>query len=309
MKKAVFLVGPTASGKTEYAIALAELLDGQIISADSMQIYKYMDIGSAKPTLEERSRVKHYLVDEIDPSQPFSVVDYKALAMDYILQVFREGKLPIICGGTGLYINALLYDMDFSAAAGDIVKRDKMMREIGKGDPRRLHDHLRSLDPAAAEEIHPNNVKRVLRAIERLENGEGSLSHFAACISPTKAFFPILLGLTREREELYQRIDRRVDSLMDMGLVNEVQSLMERGFTENDIAMKGIGYKEIITCINEGKPPRTAAMDIKLHTRHYAKRQLTWFKRYEQIRWYKPSGDSFDQQLLREMVLYIKGLL
>lgn len=309
MKKAVFLVGPTASGKTEYAIRLAELLDGQIISADSMQIYKYMDIGSAKPTLEERSRVRHYLVDEIDPSQPFSVVDYKVLANDYVLQVFNQGKLPIICGGTGLYVNALLYDMDFSAAAGDIKKRDNMMREIGEGDPQKLHDHLRSLDSAAADEIHPNNVKRVLRAIERLENGEGSLSHFTACNSPTKAFSPILLGLNREREELYKRIDNRVDLLMDMGLVSEVKSLMEKGFTENDIAMKGIGYKEIITCINEGKPPQAAAQAIKLHTRHYAKRQLTWFKRYEQIRWYTPSGDSFDQQLLQEMVLYIKGML
>src|SRR5665647_3101077 len=165
MRKALFLVGPTASGKTEYSLRLAEALNGEIISADSMQIYKYMDIGSAKPTLEERSRVKHYLVDEIDPSQPFSVAEYKKLADNYIKQVFSKDKLPIICGGSGLYINSLLYDMDFSAPSGKIEDRDNIIKRLGNESPSIIHDHLRSLDKKAADDIHPNNIKRVLRAI------------------------------------------------------------------------------------------------------------------------------------------------
>ena len=309
MKKVIFLVGPTASGKTEYALQIAEALNGEIISADSMQIYKYMNIGSAKPTIEELSRVKHYLIGEIDPSQPFSVAEYKILANKYIAEVLDQGKLPIVCGGTGLYVNALLYDMDFSAPPGNITERDLLKQKIGQGDPSALHKHLYSLDAKAAEAIHPNNIKRILRAIERLENGEEELSPFKACATPTAAFYPILLGLTRERAELYERINQRVDKLMDMGLIKEVRFLMSKGFTEKDIAMKGIGYKEIIACIDNGEPPESASEIIKLNTRHYAKRQLTWFKRYKDLRWFVGTGEKLDTHMLQDMIDYIESSL
>lgn len=311
MKKIVFVIGPTASGKTEYALRLAEILNGEIISADSMQIYKYMDIGSAKPTVEERQRIKHYLVDEIDPGENFSVAEYKNLAGKYIDAIIQKRKLPIICGGTGLYINALVYDLDFSASPGDIQKRKILEAEIGQGNPQKLHAHLSKLDPQAAKTIHPNNIKRILRAIERLESGsEKNLTAFADCKRPTTAFTPIMIGLHRERSALYERIDRRVDQLMKEGLVAEVVALMEKGFTENDVAMKGIGYKEIILCIKNGQAGEMASDEIKKNTRRYAKRQITWFKQYVDIHcnWFALKKDEFEDDVLNSMVKYIKSV-
>lgn len=307
MDKVVFIVGPTASGKTEYAIRLAEELDGEIVSADSMQIYKYMDVGSAKPTIEERSRIPHYLVDEIDPSQPFSVAEYKSLAEKYIRQILNNKKLPVVCGGTGLYIDSLLFDLDFSAAAGNREGREALKAKIGQGNPQKLHAYLSGLDPEAGKLIHPNNVKRVLRAIERLESGEEQgLAAFSDCRKITEAFSPVILGLSRDRQALYARIERRVDRLIKDGLVAEVSSLMAMGLTENDIAMKGIGYKEIISCIKDGLPGEAAADVIKKNTRHYAKRQMTWFKRYEKIKWFSLKEDILEEDVLNEMIKYIK---
>ena len=308
MEKVVFVVGPTASGKTEYAIRLAEALNGEIVSADSMQIYKYMDIGSAKPTNEERLRVPHYLVDEIDPHQAFSVAEYKTLAEKYIFQILSKGKLPIVCGGTGLYIDSLVYDLDFSSSAGNRQKREEIEVQIGRGDPHKLHDHLAALDAKAAETIHPNNVKRVLRAIERLENGdEKELALFSECKRMTTLFKPVIIGLSRDRKELYARIERRVDQLIHKGLVSEVHALMDMGFTESDIAMKGIGYKEIISCIKAGQPGEAAVDLIKKNTRHFAKRQTTWFKRYSHIKWFSLTKDTFEEPVLIEMMDYIQG--
>ncbi len=281
MTKTVFIAGPTGIGKTEYAIDYALEHDGEIVSADSMQLYKYMDIGSAKPTPEERAKVKHYLVDEIDPRSGFSVYDYKQLAMKYIREIADKGKLPVVCGGTGLYINALVYDMDFSAPEGDQAYRDSIWKRCGE-DPGRLHDLLRSLDPDAADIIHPNNVKRVLRAVERLEKGEKKLAGFSGAETPSKELDCVIKILTMERSRLYRRIDRRVDKLYDMGLESEVKKLMDMGFTSQDVAMKGIGYKEIIDAIESGDTAESARELIKKNSRHYAKRQITWFKRYEQ---------------------------
>jgi tRNA dimethylallyltransferase len=272
-----------------------------------MQVYKYMDIGSAKPTSEERSRIHHYLVDEIHPNQPFSVAEYKCLAEKYISQIISKGKLPIVCGGTGLYIDALVYDLDFAAAAGNIQKRKQIEREIGQGDAQKLHAHLSKLDPNAAEAIHPNNIKRVLRAIERLESGtEKQLSAFADCKQMTSSFKPVIIGLNRDRQALYSRINQRVDKLIKEGLVAEVHSLMTMGFTESDISMKGIGYKEIIACIKSGQPGELAAEVIKTNTRRYAKRQMTWFNRYENIEWFALTKDVFEEDVLNEMLNYIK---
>ena len=281
MIKTVFIVGPTGIGKTEYAINYALKHGGEIISADSMQIYKYMDIGSAKPTPEERKLVKHYLVDEIDPSSLFSVYDYKQLAMGYIRKVYSEGKLPIVCGGTGLYVNALVYDMDFSAPEGDQEFRDRIWKECNE-DPSVLYKRLESLDPDASKHIHPNNVKRVLRAVERLEKGEGTLAEFKSLETPSSELDCDIKVLTMDRQKLYERIDRRVDKLYDLGLEEEVRKLMDMGFTSDDVAMKGIGYKEIIEALERGESAESAKELIKMNSRHYAKRQITWFKRYTQ---------------------------
>ena len=286
MIKTYFVVGPTASGKTEYAIRLAEELDGEIVSADSMQIYKYMDIGSAKPTRQERARAKHWLIDEIDPRTPFSVADYQQLAIACIKDIASRGKVPIVCGGTGLYVNSLIYKMDFSAPEGDDAFRHQIFEEEGR-DPEKLHERLRRLDPDAADEIHVNNVKRVLRAIERLERGEEKLARFADATEPSDIIEPVMYGLDMDRSKLYERIDSRVNKLFESGLEEEVRQLMDMGFTSTDVAMKGIGYKEIIDAIKSGLPAQSAKETIKANTRHYARRQLIWFRRYPQIEWIK----------------------
>ena len=291
MIRTYFVVGPTASGKTEYAIRLAKDIGGEIVSADSMQIYKYMDIGSAKPSADELARVKHHLIGEIDPKQPFNVSDYQKLALECIRRIASEGKVPVVCGGTGLYINSLVYKMDFSAPEGDDAFRQRIFREED-GDTERLHERLRRLDPDAAEAIHPNNVKRVLRAIERLEKGEGKLAEFAAATEPSDVIEPVMLGMDVERSVLYDRINRRVDLMLQNGLAEEVKSRMDMGFTSSDVAMKGIGYKEIIDAVNRGEAPESAAETIKLNTRHYARRQMIWLRRYPQIKWVSPEYDS-----------------
>ena len=306
--KVLFLTGPTACGKTEYAIRLAQDLNGEIVSADSMQIYQYMDIGSAKPTSGERAQAKHWLVDEIDPKTPFNVADYQQKARGYIREIADRGTLPIVSGGTGLYINALLYDMDFSAPKGDDGYRRRVWEECGE-DPRKVHERLKSLDPKAAEDIHPNNVKRMLRAIERLENGEKKLAAFASSTQPYPEYDSLLIGLERDRSELYDRIDRRVGRILEAGLEAEVRSLMDMGFTSSDIAMKGIGYKEVIDCLADGRPAEDAAELIRKNTRHYARRQLIWLRRYPQMHWVTLTGDSFDPKAYSNMMDLIEPWL
>lgn len=300
MDKVLFLAGPTACGKTEYSIRLAQDLNGEIVSADSMQIYKYMDIGSAKPTKEERAQAVHWLVDEIDPKTPFNAADYSILARKYIKDILSRGKTPIVSGGTGLYINSLLYEMDFSAPKGDDGFRQRVFDECG-GDPIRIHERLRNLDPAAAEAIHPNNVKRVLRAIERLENGEEKLAAFAEFNTPAKDYECLLIAVNRDRQELYDRINLRVDKIIEAGLEQEVRSLMDMGFDASDIAMKGIGYKEVIQCLQSGQPIESCADLIKKSTRHYARRQLIWLRRYEQCHWVTLKGMGFDEEAYKEI--------
>ena len=299
MNKVIFVAGPTAAGKTEYAIKLANDLNGEIVSADSMQIYKYMDIGSAKPTKEEQAMAKHWLIDEIDPRNPFNVSDYQKLAKKYIYDIISRGKQPIVCGGTGLYLNSLIYDMDFSAPEGDLAYRDALIAKYQT--PERLFARLRELDPDAGNEADMNNMKRISRYIERLEKGEDNLANFANMNKPSSEFTPIVCILNRNREVLYSRIDQRVDKLIDAGLLDEVNKLMSMGFTKDDIAMKGIGYKELM----DNLPIDQAIEKIKLNTRHYAKRQITWFKRYGDLaKWFDLEEDSYDN-----LLKYIKNKL
>lgn len=302
MINTVFIVGPTASGKTEYSVRLAKDLDAEIVSADSMQLYMYMDIGSAKPTKEEMAEVPHYLVDCFDPRESFSVYNYMIHAKWYIEQIYYHNKLPIVCGGTGLYVNSLVYEMDFAAPEGDNDFRERILEEEG-GDPIKLHERLKRLDPQAAEDIHPNNIKRTLRAIERLEKGENKIARFADAIKPSYTINPIMIGLNMNRDVLYDRINRRVDKLYEMGLEEEVRKLMEMGFTSKDVAMKGIGYKEIIDAIEAGGKAEDAKEIIKANTRHYARRQLIWFRRYPQIQWVELSGDGFDEAAYEQIMM------
>lgn len=284
-RKVIIVAGPTAVGKTKYSIEIAKAFNGEIVSADSMQIYKYMDIGSAKPTQDELSQAKHYLVDEIDPRQEFSVAEYQALAKQYIKQIFESGKTPVISGGTGLYINSLLYDMDFSVMPKQAEFRKQLEREAELHGVEYVHDRLKELDPAAADRIHPNNLKKVIRAIEILETTGERVREFQESFVPTGDYGCILIGLTRDREELYRRIDERVDLLMKAGLVEEIESLLDKGLTEKSISMKGIGYKEIIAYLHGEYDQAEAVRRVKQNTRHYAKRQLTWLRRYQDMIW------------------------
>ena len=306
MERKIYAVcGPTAVGKTKFAIEIARRLNGEIVSCDSMQLYKYMDIGSAKPTEAERLMVKHHLVDEIDPRQPFSAAKYQRLAKAAIEDIFSAGKRPIIAGGTGLYLNSLLYDMDFSAPPGDPQLRAKLYEKAEKQGAQALYEQLQTEDPQAAARIHPNNVKKVVRAIEAAQSGE-KVRDFSRDLSPAGDYDSVLIGLTRDREELYRRINERVDALLQQGLLEEVKGLLDRGLSESDISMKGIGYKEIIGYYRGEYPLMEAVRLVKKNTRRYAKRQLTWFRRYKEMKWFNISEYGSEESCLEDIFLWLE---
>lgn len=306
MKKEIIVVaGPTAVGKTKFAIAIAKAFDGEIVSCDSMQLYKYMNIGSAKPTAEEQAQVPHHLVDEIDPKEPFSVAKYSRLAKEAIADIFAREKTPIISGGTGLYLNALLYDMDFGNAPKDDSLRETLEKEAELFGPEYIYKKLCEVDPSAAQRIHPNNVKKVIRALEGASAGS-SITDFKNCKEKCKDYDAILIGLIRNRQELYDRINLRVDIMVEEGLFREVEELLEMGLAEEDISMKGIGYKEIIGFF-DGLYDRDTAIDlIKKNSRHLAKRQLTWFRRYEDMKWFDISEYSGDEEAIEDIITWLK---
>lgn len=308
-RNVIFVAGPTAVGKTKYAIEIAKAFHGEIISADSMQIYKYMDIGSAKPSREELAQAKHYLVGEIDPEAEFSVAEYQVLAKQYIEKVFREGKSPIVSGGTGLYLNSLIYEMDFSVMPKQAVFRKQLEQEAELYGAEHVHDRLKALDKAAAARIHPNNLKKVIRAIEVIETTGEGIREFSEAFIPTKDYGCILIGLSRNRGELYRRIDERVDQLMETGLVREIESLLQRGLTEKSISMKGIGYKEIISHLNGEYDLKEAVRLVKRNTRHYAKRQLTWLRRYPDMIWFNLSDYGTEAEALAAIYEVIRPQL
>ena len=285
------IVGPTAVGKTKYAVQIARKLNGEIVSADSMQIYRFMDIGSAKPTEEEQAAARHHLVDAVDPREPFSVAQYRHMAKECIEDIFQRDKLPVISGGTGLYVNALIYDMDFSAPPADLEQREKYRKTAEAKGPQYLHDILNDIDPDAAARIHPNNVRKVIRAIEAAKSGE-KIPSFETSFRSTSDYRCILIGLQRDRAELYDRINRRVDQMISDGLEDEIRSLMSMGLSSSDISMKGIGYKEMIDAMNGRITMEEATELIKRNSRRYAKRQMTWFRRYPDIRWFDLSENS-----------------
>ncbi|MBO4725903.1 MAG: tRNA (adenosine(37)-N6)-dimethylallyltransferase MiaA [Firmicutes bacterium] len=294
MNRIICVCGPTAVGKTKYAIELAKAVSGEVVSADSMQLYKFMDLGSAKPTAEEQAEVPHHLVDFVDPRDGFSVAEYQKCAKEAIADIFSRGKTPVISGGTGLYISSLIYDMDFGSAPKDDEFRQSLTELAKEKGGEHLLEMLREVDPAAAERIHPNNVKKIIRAIEVATGTGKGIPAFEESFKPTGDYGYLLIGLMRDREELYARIDKRVDILVEMGLEKEIRGLLNMGLTADDISMKGIGYKEIIGYFNGEYDFDEAVRLVKRNTRHYAKRQMTWLRRYKEMHWVNLSELSED---------------
>ncbi len=300
-KEVLILCGPTAVGKTACSLWLAEAVGGEVVSADSMQLYRYMDIGSAKPTREERARVPHHLVDFLDPRAPFSVAEYQKLARTAIRDILRRGKIPVVSGGTGLYVHSILYDMDFTASPGDPAFRREMEALAEREGREAVHRLLAEQDPVAAEHLHPGNLKRIIRCLEILRQG-GTIRPFRESFMKTNLYSCRVLGLTRNRQELYHRIDRRVEMLMEEGLLEEVRGLMEMGLTEDDISMKGIGYKELILHLKGTCTLKEAVTQIQQNTRNYAKRQLTWFRRYDDVHWLDLSPYCGEEKEIRREI-------
>ena len=304
----IILTGPTAVGKTNLSIDLAKKLNAEIISADSMQIYKYMDIGSAKVTNEEMQGIKHYLVDEVTPDYSFSVSEFQERAYNYIYDINNKGKKVLVTGGTGLYLNSLIYDMDFAKSDANNEIREKLRLELEEHGIDYMHNKLRELDNDAAERIHKNNTKRVIRAIEVCLSGE-KMNDFSNDLRFNEKYKPIIIVLNREREHLYERINKRVDIMMESGLIDEVKTLLNMGYTKDMISMQGIGYKEIIKYLDGEYTLEEAIEIIKRDSRRYAKRQLTWFRRYSDAKWFNLDEYDDSQVLEDDIIMHIEKML
>ncbi len=293
----IILAGPTAVGKTAASIRLAKAIGAEIISADSMQVYRHMDIGSAKIRLEEMEGVPHYLIDVLEPEEEFNVVRFQQMAKAAAEEIYAKGKIPLVAGGTGFYIQALLYDIDFTENDGDTSYRRSLEKTAEEKGGEYLHAMLREADPKAAEEIHPHNIKRMIRALEFHHQTGGKISeHNEAEREKSSPYDFAYFVLTDERSRLYERIDRRVDKMMEEGLLEEVRYLKERGVKRESTAMQGLGYKELYAYLDGECTLEEAVRIIKRDTRHFAKRQLTWFKRERDVIWADKSviGQSDD---------------
>lgn len=305
----IIIAGPTAVGKTDLSIEIAKHLNSDIISADSMQIYKYMDIGTAKITKEEMQGIKHYLIDEVYPDFEFSVAEFQERAKLYINEINNKGKIPIIAGGTGLYINSLIYNMDFTETKSNNEIREKLQKEADEHGIEYIYEKLKQLDQKSANRIHPNNVKRVIRALEVCLEGKDKIGDFSNDLKLNENYHPIFIVLNRNREELYERINKRVDIMINNGLLDEVKKLFDMGYNEDMISMKAIGYKEIIKYL-KGEYTLEEAIDIiKRDSRRYAKRQLTWFKRYDMTKWFDLDDYNDFEEIKIAILDYIEGNL
>lgn len=300
----VILTGPTAVGKTAASIGLAKAIGGEIISADSMQVYREMDIGSAKIRPEEMDGVPHHLVDVLDPSEDFNVVLFQQMAKEAMEGIYQRGHIPIVVGGTGFYIQALLYDIDFTENNADTAYREELEALAKTQGAEYLHEMLEKVDPESAEQIHFHNIKRVIRALEYYEQtGEKISAHNEAeraKISPYHFFYYVL---NTDRTVLYERIEKRIDEMMEEGLVEEVRQLQAMGCRRDSVAMQGLGYKEILAYLNGEMSLETAVNILKRDTRHFAKRQLTWFRRERDVRFlYLPEFDNDRERVLEHIL-------
>ena len=309
MKKPLIVIaGPTACGKTGLSIKLAEYINGEIISGDSMQVYKYMDIGTAKATKEEMKGIKHYMIDEFYPDEEFNVTVFQKKSKEYMEQIYSKNKIPILCGGTGFYINALVNDNNFMETNNDYELRNELYKFAEEQGCEALHKKLEEIDPVSAKNIHCNNVKRVARAIEFYELTKTPISkHNEEEKLKSSPYNTAFIILNMDRQKLYERIEKRIDIMVENGLIEEVKKLLDMGYSENLVSMQGIGYKEIIPYIKGEVSLDYAIAELKKATRHFAKRQITWFKRQSNGLWIDLTEQN-EEKALEEINVYLKSL-
>ena len=311
-KPLIILTGPTSVGKTALSIALAGAVGGEIISADSMQVYKHMDIGTAKITEKEMGGIPHYLIDMLEPDEEFNVVKFKQLAVKYMEQIYEKNKIPILVGGTGFYIQAVLYDIDFTENEADTSYREELEGLLKERGTEYLYGLLKETDPESAQAIHSNNSKRVIRALEYARlTGDKISEHNREQRSRQSPYNFCYFVLNRDRARLYETINQRVDQMIQAGLPKEVKKLAALGYTRELVSMQGLGYKELLAWL-EGEYTLEEAIEvIKRDTRHFAKRQLTWFKREKEVIWVEKEKFPTEDDLLDYLLqcLREKGIL
>ena len=305
-KPLIILTGPTAVGKTAASIGLAKAIGGEIISADSMQVYRHMDIGSAKIMPEEMDGVKHYLIDVLEPEADFNVAVFQKMAKEAMEGIYERGNIPIVVGGTGFYIQALLYDIDFEKGEENTEYRKKLEIYAEEQGVQALHDRLREVDSKSADAIHANNVKRVIRALEYYHETGMQISEHNETEREKKSPYQFAYFVLNDvRSHLYERIDRRVDLMVEQGLVEEVAALKARGCTREMVSMQGLGYKEILDYLDGKDSLEEAVTILKRDTRHFAKRQLTWFRRERDVNWIQKEEFGYDEEKILQAMLAI----
>lgn len=309
MKKLIVLTGPTAVGKTDISIELAKKTNGEIISADSIQVYKHMNIGSAKITPEEMQGVTHHLIDILEPDKEFNVHIFQQMTKQCMEEIYAKGKIPIIVGGTGFYIQSVLYDINFEETDDNKEYRHYLEVLAEEKGAEYLHDMLRETDPVSAENIHRNNIKRVIRALEYYhETGRIISEHNVEQRQNESPYNFAYFVLNDDRELLYSRINKRVDMMIEAGLYDEVKSLFEKGYDDNLVSMQGIGYKEMLECVKGNMPLNETVKLIQKNTRHFAKRQLTWFRRERNVTMLECGEFNHDKEkILDEMLMILKN--
>lgn len=301
-KPLVILTGPTAVGKTALSIMLAKAIGGEIISADSMQVYRYMDIGTAKIKPEETEGVPHHLIDVLNPTEDFNVTAFQTMAKQAINEIYSRGRIPIVTGGTGFYIQSLLYDISFEETEVSSY-REELTAYYEAYGAHALHEELKKVDPVSYEEIHENNVKRVIRALEFYhDTGYPISEHNKAQRQKESPYNFEYFVLNDDREVLYGRIEKRIDTMIEQGLIEEVQSLLDYGCQPDMVSMQGLGYKEIISYLNGECSLEEAVYILKRDTRHFAKRQLTWFRREKEVTWIDRTSFSSEEEMLEYML-------
>jgi tRNA dimethylallyltransferase len=303
-EKVVVIIGPTAVGKTKLSIELAKRLNGEIISGDSMQIYRHMDIGTAKVKPEEMDGIPHYMIDIKEPTEPFSTAEFQQLVRRYIHEISEKGKLPIIVGGTGLYIQSVLYDYQFSETGGDEAFRRELEELAERNGPETVFEKLKEVDPLSAERIHPNNVRRVIRALEIYHMTGKTMTESLEAQNNELLYDAVLIGLTMDREKLYNRINYRVDLMMEEGLLEEVKRLYDNGIRDCQ-SIQAIGYKELYDYFEQKTTLQEAVEALKTNSRRYAKRQLTWFRNKMDVTWFDVTNGEKTEEILQ----YIEGKL
>ena len=299
----IILTGPTAVGKTALSIGLAKAVDGEIISADSMQVYRKMNIGTAKIQQSEMQGVRHHLIDILDPGEDFNVVLFKKYALEAMKDIYSREKIPVVVGGTGFYIQALLYDINFEDNDNDMSYREELQTLAAEHGNSYIHDMLAGVDPESAEKIHENNVKRVIRAPEFYKKTGMKISKHNEAESQKESPYNFeYFVLNDDRQKLYDRIDRRIDIMLADGLLDEVRSLVDEGYSRDLVSMQGLGYKEMIDYIQERYTLDEAVYTLKRDTRHFAKRQVTWFKREKQVTWVNKNEFDSEADILSFMI-------